>query len=207
MGSELNKALVAAQAEMKNPSLNATNPHFRNRYADLAEVRSVVIPVLTKHGLALTQSPTQCDGMVGVHNRLFHVSGEEADFGACLLPLSKQDPQGAGSAITYARRYSLQAIAGVVGDEDDDANQATGHSPKAPTTTAAAKATATATTTPSSQPGSSSPTGLKFGRQIETAQTMADLIEVAKFLEKEPQAVKDAHRQMFREAQAKLEKK
>lgn len=119
----LAKALVAAQKEMKNPAFDSTNPHFRNKFASLASVREAVLPVLNKHGLALSQFPMAGDGVAGCRNILLHEGGEKMEYD-CLLPLSKNDAQGAGSAITYARRYSLQAIAGVVAEEDDDANAA-----------------------------------------------------------------------------------
>ena len=128
-------ALLAAQKEMKNPAFDSMNPHFKSKFASLSAVREAVLPILLKHGLVLTQFPKGSDGAAGCVNRLLHTSGEwlEED---CLLPLDKNNAQGAGSAITYSRRYSLQSIAGVVADEDDDANAASapvaqkkGHSP------------------------------------------------------------------------------
>jgi hypothetical protein len=116
-------ALNKAQAELKNPTFDSTNPHFKSKFASLAAVRESVIPVLNKHGLAIAQFPKSTDGTAGCVNRLMHVSGEWLEE-ECLLPLDKNNAQGAGSAVTYARRYSLQAIAGVVADEDDDANAA-----------------------------------------------------------------------------------
>jgi hypothetical protein len=128
---ELAVALVKAQAELKNPAFDSTNPHFKSKFASLAAVREAVLPVLTKYGLAITQFPKGSDGAAGVVNVLIHTSGEwlEED---CLLPLDKNNAQGAGSAVTYARRYSLQAIAGVVADEDDDANAASAPVKKEP---------------------------------------------------------------------------
>ena len=119
----LAKALLGAQLEMKNPGFDSENPHFRSRFASLATVRETVIPVLLKHGLVLTQLPKASDGAAGCVNLLMHSSGEWI-LEECLLPLDKNNAQGAGSAITYARRYSMQSIAGVVADEDDDANAA-----------------------------------------------------------------------------------
>jgi hypothetical protein len=136
---ELAAALVKAQAELKNPAFDSTNPHFKSKFASLAAVREAVLPVLNKHGLAITQFPVSADEHSGVHNLLMHVSGEWIEE-ACLLPLDKNNAQGAGSAVTYARRYSLQAIAGVVADEDDDANAASApvkKEAKQPTTPAA----------------------------------------------------------------------
>lgn len=127
--ANLAASLAKAQAELKNPAFDSTNPHFKNKFASLVSVRSAVIPTLNKHGLTISQFPKCADGLAGCVNVLLHSSGEFLE-DECLLPLSKNDPQGAGSAITYARRYSLQAIAGVVADEDDDANAAS--TPTAP---------------------------------------------------------------------------
>jgi hypothetical protein len=122
-------ALAKAQAEMKNPTFDSVNPHFKSKFASLAAVRESVIPVLAKHGLSLTQFPTTMDGMAGCVNRLLHASGEWLEH-SCLLPLDRNNAQGAGSCITYARRYSLQGIAGVVADEDDDGNAAVDEKPR-----------------------------------------------------------------------------
>lgn len=121
MMTALFKALCKAQAEMKNPAFDAMNPHFKSKYASLASVREAVLPVLHKHGLALAQFPKAIPGFAGVVNMLMHESGESLQE-ECLLPLEKPNAHGAGSCITYARRYSLQGIAGVVAEEDDDAN-------------------------------------------------------------------------------------
>jgi hypothetical protein len=121
--TNLVKALLAAQMELKNPAFDSKNPHFNSKFASLAAVRECVLPVLNKHGLILSQFPKSADGRAGVVNILAHTSGEFLEE-ECLLPLDKNNAQGAGSAVTYARRYSLQAIAGVVADEDDDANAA-----------------------------------------------------------------------------------
>jgi hypothetical protein len=121
--TELSKALNAAQKEMKNPTFDSTNPHFKSKFASLVAVREAVIPILNKHGLSIAQFPKATEGTAGCVNRLMHVSGEWLEE-ECLLPLDKNNAQGAGSAVTYARRYSLQAIAGVVADEDDDAHAA-----------------------------------------------------------------------------------
>jgi len=114
---------VKAQSELKNASLNKTNPHFKSRYADLAEIRDTVMPTLAKYGLALVQY-TQI-GSVGFHlvTRLIHESGEmlESRFP---LPDNPDKPQQMGSAITYARRYTMAAICGITAEEDDDGNAA-----------------------------------------------------------------------------------
>ena len=119
----IRKALVEAMADISNPKKNAKNPHFRSTYADLTAVLGVVRPSLSEHGLAVLQTmhPTE-DGSV-LRTTLIHESGEELDLGTYPIRPQKPDPQGVGSAITYARRYSLMAAFGL-GAEDDDGNAA-----------------------------------------------------------------------------------
>jgi len=119
----LSEALAAAQGEMKNAVLNRVNPHFKNRYADLAAIRDAVVPALSKHGVAVTQFTDFRDGNSVLVTRLMHKSGQWIE-GA--YPLTQQtNPQAMGSQLTYARRYTLSAIAGISADEDDDAEIAT----------------------------------------------------------------------------------
>jgi hypothetical protein len=124
--NEIGAALAKAQAEMSNPRFDKTNPHFKNKFASLAAVRDAVVPVLAKHGIACLQDVTNVEGGVGCTTTLLHASGQSMTFGPLKMPVSKADAQGFGSAATYARRYHLMAVANVVGDEDDDANSATG---------------------------------------------------------------------------------
>ena len=127
-------ALAKAQSEMKNPAFDMQNPHFKNRYASLAAVRDAVVPIMSKHGIAVVQSLRSVDAGVECETTLIHASGEWlAD--TLVLPVSKADAQGYGSAATYARRYSLMAFAGVVGDADDDGNAAAAAPQKLNTTT------------------------------------------------------------------------
>lgn len=123
---QISAALAKAQAEMSNPGFDSANPHFRNKFASLAAVRNAVVPLLAKHGIAMSQDLKSVDGAVACTTILMHSSGQRLMFGPLVLPVSKNDAQGFGSAATYARRYSLMAVAGVVGDDDDDANAATG---------------------------------------------------------------------------------
>jgi len=116
-------ALAKAQAELKNPAFDSSNPHFKSKFASLASVRDTVTPILAKHGLSVSQFPIANENAAGCTTLLMHSSGQWLS-SECLLPMVKKDAQGAGSAITYARRYSLQAIVSVVGDEDDDGNAA-----------------------------------------------------------------------------------
>lgn len=115
-------ALANAQGEMENASKNSQNPHFRSKYADLAEIINTVRPVISKHGLSVMQFPSYSDGIVHVETVIAHKSGEWMSE-KCSAPAQKQDPQGVGSAISYLRRYSLAAVCNLA-QEDDDANAA-----------------------------------------------------------------------------------
>ena len=123
--AELAKALAKAQGEIENASKNAANPHFKSKYADLAEVLNTVRPVFSSHGLSVLQMPSFDGGIASVETMLMHTSGEWIS-NTCSAPVSKNDAQGVGSAITYLRRYSLAAFAGIA-QEDDDANGDVGH--------------------------------------------------------------------------------
>jgi hypothetical protein len=101
---------------------DSSNPFFKSSYADLTSVIKAIKQPFADNGLSYTQFPVSSDIGVGVATRLMHVSGQwvESEF---VLPIVKQDPQAAGSAITYARRYALQSIAGIP-TADDDAESA-----------------------------------------------------------------------------------
>lgn len=112
--------VIAAHAKMTEIERNATNPFTESEYADLEAVLSVIRPILAAHNLALMQFPSFSGGQVGVVSRLLHISGEwfEEEASAGSLP---PDPQKAGSAITYLRRYSAMAICGIAPKDDDAA--------------------------------------------------------------------------------------
>ena len=114
-------ALAAAQAEMKNATLNKINPHFKSKYADLAGIRDTVTPALAKQGIAVTQGTDTLESGIVVVTRLIHKSGQWME---SRFPIAYDKPQAMGSAYTYARRYSLSAICAISADEDDDANAA-----------------------------------------------------------------------------------
>jgi hypothetical protein len=128
--NEIAAALAKAQCEMANPKFDKTNPHFKNKFASLAAVRDAVIPCLAKHGIACIQDLQATERGVSCTTHLYHSSGQVLHGTPFEVPVSKQDAQGFGSAATYARRYDLQGIANVVGDEDDDANAAAAAKPK-----------------------------------------------------------------------------
>jgi hypothetical protein len=117
-------ALLAAQIALKNPEKNAVNPHFKNRYADLGASVDAAKAALNKQGIVVTQvfAPAPY-GSVGVTTLCIHKSGEYYG-GTCLVPLDRDNAQGYGSAATYARRYGVQAILGMVAEDDDDGNAA-----------------------------------------------------------------------------------
>jgi hypothetical protein len=122
--SNIAKALALAQPYMSNPALDAVNPHFRSRYATLAAHIAAVRAPLAAQGISVVQS-TRIDvpGAVVVVTSLIHSSGEWLS-SELALP-SGGTPQTYGSALTYARRYALAALCGIVGEEDDDGNAAT----------------------------------------------------------------------------------
>lgn len=123
-------ALVKAQRAFAPALKTSTNPHFRSRYADLAACVEAVIDALNANGIALVQRTHDCDNGVAVETLLVHESGESISGGILHVPAAKQDPQGYGSALTYARRYSLMAACGIA-PEDDDANAASKSRPGA----------------------------------------------------------------------------
>ena len=121
--AKLTAALTKAACELKNPPKDSVNPFFNCRYADLATVRDAVLPVLARHDLAVLQLPCELDNAAALTTLLMHVSGEWVET-TIKLRAVRNDPQGVGSALTYARRYALQAIAGVAAEDDDDGNTA-----------------------------------------------------------------------------------
>lgn len=129
--ANLAAAMAAAQGSMGAAIKGNSNPFFKSKYADLGSVIQAIKPHFAEQGLSYVQFPVTGDNAVGVTTRLMHSSGEwlEQEY---FIPLGKMDAQAAGSAITYARRYALQAIAGIPA-EDDDGNAATQAAPKAVT--------------------------------------------------------------------------
>ena len=124
---DLAAALAEAQAELSPAVKNAQNPHLKNRYADIAAVYEAIRETLPKHGLAVSQMVLPHDSKARVRTLLMHKSGQWIA-SECLMPIDgRGGPQGMGSAITYARRYSLSAIVGVVSEDDDDAEAAQGY--------------------------------------------------------------------------------
>lgn len=120
--AELAKALRSVQGAIKPAVLNKTNPHFKSRYADLASVWDCCREPLQANGLSVVQSFEESSDGITITTTLLHDSGEYLS-GSLKLPLDRSGGvQGAGSAITYGRRYGLSAMLGIVADEDDDGN-------------------------------------------------------------------------------------
>ena len=121
---KVSAALVKAQKAFGPALKSSTNPHFKSRYADLSACVEAVIDALNDNGIALIQRNIETESGVCVETVFVHESGESLSSGPLHVPAAKQDPQGYGSALTYARRYSLMAACGIA-PEDDDGNAAT----------------------------------------------------------------------------------
>ena len=115
-------AMCKAQGEMGGAHKDSVNLFFEQKYANLGAVVEAVKKPFSDNGLSYIQFPIEEGGRIGVETILMHNSGEWLS-NSVTVQLKKQDAQGAGSAITYCRRYSLQAIAGIP-SEDDDGNKA-----------------------------------------------------------------------------------
>ena len=121
--AELCAAMAKAFPDIEGATKDKNNPAFRSKYADLGNVVEAIKPALVKNGLFFTQSTHDATGGVCVETTVWHSSGGSMSFGKLFVPANKQDAQGYGSALTYARRYSLQTAFGVA-PEDDDGNAA-----------------------------------------------------------------------------------
>lgn len=138
---ELVAALAKAQGAMKPAVFNRINPHYKNRYADFTSCMDACRGPLSENGLAIVQYCQTIDGKLNLVTKLAHISGQwmESEFP---IIASKMDSQGIGSAMTYAKRYSLCGMIGVVADEegDDDGEAAVGRPQNKPVTLTIAKA-------------------------------------------------------------------
>lgn len=123
MSNKIAAAFVRAQKAFGPALKTSANPHFKSRYADLSACVEAVIAALNDNGIAMLQQTFECESGVMVETVFLHESGEELRSGKLHVPASKHDAQGYGSALTYARRYSLMAACGIA-PEDDDGNAA-----------------------------------------------------------------------------------
>lgn len=122
--TRLAKALLAVQRELAPANRDATNPFTRSRYATLNSVMEACREALLTHGIWLTQLPVPAPpelgpGHIGLMTKLTHAESGQWQSSLAVVPMPKTDPQGMGSAITYARRYALTAMLGMVTDDDD----------------------------------------------------------------------------------------
>ena len=127
---DLAAALAKAQAEVGTVHKDSANPFFRSSYASLAAVWEATRPILSKHGLSVVQLPSHDESGYYVETMLMHGSGQWIKSRTYMKP-AKDDPQGIGSLISYARRYALQAVTMVCPD-DDDGEAAMGRNNHAP---------------------------------------------------------------------------
>jgi hypothetical protein len=126
MKGEAYKALALAQSEFESAFKDSTNPHFHSSYSSLDACVEAVRPALNKYELYLLQDLTANKDSVTVKTVFLHSSGVEIKAGELTIPVTKLDAQGFGSAITYARRYSLLSACGIA-PSDDDGNGAVGN--------------------------------------------------------------------------------
>lgn len=124
---KISEALALAQLEFDAVEKDKTNPHFKSKYASLSSQISATRPALANHGLCMTQAPSSREGRYGVITRLLHKSGQWFESELLLKPRD-ESPQSVGSALTYSRRYSAEAMLNIAPeDSDDDGNKANGH--------------------------------------------------------------------------------
>lgn len=135
------KAISAFQAEVKNPANTEENPFFKSKYAPLNDILNLVRPLLSKHGLSIIQSPAGDGQNIAITTLITHESGEWIESDPLTLKADKATAQGAGSAITYARRYALSAMLGISSEDDDDGNNASAEDQKPRTKQTTGRAT------------------------------------------------------------------
>ena len=121
--NDLIKALIKAYSEITSAEFDKVNPHFKSKYASLESVIKAVKPSLVKHGILYRQVSKYTENGICIET-IFHGHGAELPTGEIFLPVDKRTAQGFGSALTYARRYSLSLACGIGSEEDDDGNQA-----------------------------------------------------------------------------------
>lgn len=125
MTATLAQALVAAQQEMPKVDKDAKNPHFNSAFVSLDHLIATTRPVLNRHGLAIIQLPIAMEGGgPGLRTTILHSESGDSQQADMPLFLQKQDMQGYGSALTYARRYAWASALGIASEDDDDGNVA-----------------------------------------------------------------------------------
>ena len=116
--NEIAPALVLAQSQMGGAKKDSKNPFFKSNYSDLTSVMQAVSVPFSENDLCFIQGAEYVEGRIAVATRIIHKSGQWIE-STIELPAIKNDPQAYGSAVTYAKRYGLQAMAGVPSIDDD----------------------------------------------------------------------------------------
>lgn len=129
---ELAAALAKAQGEVGTVTKDSANPFFKSNYASLAAVWEATRPILSKHQLSVVQMPSSDERGYYVETQLMHSSGQWIRSRTYMKP-AKDDPQGIGSLISYARRYALQAVTMICPDDDDGEAAMGRNAPQKPT--------------------------------------------------------------------------
>lgn len=131
--SEALKALGEVWGDIPSLSKDAKNPHFNSKFVSLPNIVEALRPILAKAGVYYIQKSVESERGIGLNTVIVHAkSGNTYDAGTIYMPVDKGNAQGVGSAMTYARRYALCAVFGIVADEDDDGNRAS-QKPTSPT--------------------------------------------------------------------------
>uniref|UniRef100_UPI00352BB8E8 ERF family protein n=1 Tax=Aerococcus urinaeequi TaxID=51665 RepID=UPI00352BB8E8 len=126
--TKISAALVKFHEKVEQPNKSADNPFFKSKYVPLENVQTAIDTFAPPLGLTYVQETLSSEnGNPGVRTMILHESGEYLQFEPLFLPLDKNTAQAAGSAITYARRYTLSAAFGISSDDDDDGNKASGN--------------------------------------------------------------------------------
>jgi len=129
MKETLIESLVKAQSEMTHAAFDQTNPHFKSKFASLKSVIDAIKPALNVNGIFFMQVSHPLDHGVGIET-IFCKADEKLSTGVVMVPVDKANAQGLGSALTYAKRYSLAMACGIAADVDDDGNGAAANPPQ-----------------------------------------------------------------------------
>jgi len=121
--TNLIESLVKAQSEMTHAAFDQNNPHFKSKFASLKSVIDAIKPALNANGIFFMQVSHPLDHGVGIET-IFCKADEKLSTGVVMVPVDKANAQGLGSALTYAKRYSLAMACGIAADVDDDGNGA-----------------------------------------------------------------------------------
>ena len=127
--TNLIESLVKAQSEMTHAAFDQTNPHFKSKFASLKSVIDAIKPALNANGIIFMQVSHPLDHGVGIET-IFCKADEKLSTGVVMVPVDKANAQGLGSALTYAKRYSLAMACGIAADVDDDGNGAAAAPPQ-----------------------------------------------------------------------------